>query len=641
MLTENTNLITTDALNFSSPLTTFSQRWGEITADLHSPPAGRRDDSALFCDGGPNGDNDDNVDDSPAQDDQESPSGRKETFPQGTMYVDERNGDLNAITYTSGDRNGQNWGFQRGENGQVDQINIHVPGKDGAADSDVTMTRTGENSWRVAPPDAQIPGFNTVQRDAQGNITGDFNVKDDGTMVYDNGKGVKETVSADGTNTVIDLNDYSRSVNGGKKQYWDGYEFRDGEKTALPDGRVEVTFAKESGKPTKITRDTRTTESGGRSDGLKVEFEGGTKYEVDWSSQSMSRTDGSGNEVKLYNSGLTNSDNGKPLYLEGKPAKDADGKDYISFEGARHDSIADSDMPKGVRIREGKVTALYGNGMEVTHDRNGREEEIKQPNGNKVKIHRDAQGDISSVEGLDGKTYERVGTQQSGDSEVPVWKEKGAGEEADEIAGNISLLGRDGKILEIQSPNQGGPSLSLESDGSVIIRRNGEMTPAAGTGGEADIPAELKAMGEAMGLSADQMRSIGEVAKLLGWNGDTLRQFGEVFAKHGLTNPDFLRGLGTTVKEGLGKFLDPSNRGESLEKSLEFLRQNQQLLREKFTPENIDKFLTTMEQLNLDPEKGAETVAERLPEGINPEFKQVIQTMMKQVFEQLRKNHRD
>ena len=60
------------------------------------------------------------------------------------------------------------------------------------------------------------------------------------------------------------MNEYSRQI-GDKKQYWDGYNWRDAAKVEKIGDKTVIEFAKEAGKPTRIERDAK-------NDTLSVEF---------------------------------------------------------------------------------------------------------------------------------------------------------------------------------------------------------------------------------------------------------------------------------------------------------------------------------------------------------------------------------
>lgn len=146
-------------------------------------------------------------------------------------------------------------------------------------------------------PDVEITENNSLEEE------GERTISEDGTITYDRGNGIKEVVRPNGVRDIFDMNEYSRlrEVNGQKeKLYWDGYEWRAGEKEQ-DNPNVILFVPAEEGKPIKMERNAE-------NDTFKVEFSDNLTYECDWQNKKMVRSGGNLPEVTLYQTDYLDSD---------------------------------------------------------------------------------------------------------------------------------------------------------------------------------------------------------------------------------------------------------------------------------------------------------------------------------------------
>lgn len=380
--------------------------------------------------------------------------------------LDER-GYVKTVKVGTGPRAGQEYSFKNDERGRTSEMKVTVPGKDGAAPQEVTLKRDSEGKWQTNPPDGKVPGFENLKKDAAGNIIGDFKVNKSGDVLYDTGDGTKEVVRANGNKDTYNLNDYSRVTEtpDGQKSttYWDGYNWRSGTMTRKDDGTINVKFDGQpgDGKPTEITRDSRTNADGTKNDNFKVNFQrqdSTFSYDANWTQQRISMSDGSRNQpVDLYNTGVRNRD-GRMLWMQGQRSTEPGKENQVQFSpktAEEQQAMLNNEVPMKVTYgKDGKVVSEYNNKTRVRSDNKGNVDQISHRNGQTTTIDRDVHNDIVGVRSTDGTTISRDGQTTGADGKPSTkWKiEKsgkpvGTADGAFEISSNgtTKLKGSDGQ----------------------------------------------------------------------------------------------------------------------------------------------------------------------------------------------------
>ncbi|MBZ0187168.1 MAG: hypothetical protein K8F91_13050, partial [Candidatus Obscuribacterales bacterium] len=337
---------------------------------------------------------------------------------KGCLYTDEQAGYVQGINFSEGKRKGQQYRFDRDEKGNVTSIEAKIPGEGGDT-RQISIRKSGDN-WQIEPADARIPRFETLKVDAKGVLTGDFKVKDNGDIVYDAKDGTKEAVRIDGSRDQYNLNEYSRireSAEGAKStEYWDGYNWRQGQAQMGTDGTTTINFPPEAGKPAQVIRDARVDENGITSNKFKVVFAGGKSYDADWGKQKMTYASQQGS-VDLYNSGVT-SDDGKSVWMQGRQVGTANDAAVVELKpGTEHQSkrMAAGQTPYRVAIHNnGEVTSVFKDGPQIRSDGRGNVSQIVHTNGQEIDVIRDANQNVVELKGSDGRQIVREKVLQSG-----------------------------------------------------------------------------------------------------------------------------------------------------------------------------------------------------------------------------------
>jgi len=390
---------------------------------------------------------------------------------KGNLYKDEKTGYVQGIEFSQGKREGQKLRFDRDENGNVTAVEIKT-----AAGQSGKLTRDGEG-WLAVPPETL--GALGLTGSSAGRLKGVIKVKDNGDIIHDAGDGTSTALRIDGSREHFDFNEYSRTREGAdgtkSKEYWDGYQWRQGQAAQNADGTTSVNFAPEQGKPVQVIRDARPGADGSRSNKFKVVFSGGRSYDADWGSQKMTYSS-QRQSVDLYNSGMTNSE-GKAVWMQGAQVGETGDATVIELKpGTEHQSerIAAGKSPYRVAIhRDGDVTAIYKDGPQVRSDGRGNVEHIVHANGHEADLVRDANGDVVTVRGSDGRNLirRRSVSTASGGRVTESWRLR----DGDTDLGSFDGPLKTGEAGRLSVEDTVGNSLDMEANGRVVQKRGGKI----------------------------------------------------------------------------------------------------------------------------------------------------------------------
>lgn len=387
---------------------------------------------------------------------------------KGSLYTDEKTGYLSGIKFEEGNRAGQEYLFGHDARGNLETLTVRIPQEEGEP-QEVRLTKEGDN-WRIEPKDAKIPGFESMEANGDGLITGNLKVKESGDIVYDAGDGNMEVMRINGTHDKFNLNDYHRqrtTADGqSKSEYWDGYEWRQGELERNEDGTSTITFSGE-GKVRKIMRDSRTQEDGSKNDGVVVLRSDGTVYNANWKGNSMSRTRGEQTD-NLYDSGLTDA-NGKTVWVKG--TKTGNTVQFDKTDPRVREQIEQGKLPETAEHHEnGDITSVFRDKHRVRTDKEGRVNGLEYANGQSISLDRDSYGRVYGVEGIDGKKLVRQEHLAAGEDGTGMtrWSVEG-GEQGETFDGRLTI----GQDNSVELTGVDGRSTAIDSTGRTV-KKDGE-----------------------------------------------------------------------------------------------------------------------------------------------------------------------
>lgn len=302
-----------------------------------------------------------------------------------------------------------------GDNGKVNELTIKP--KDGP---EVKLTRTAgpPAGFDVVPPlrgadgrplngDTVLDGFKVKVEN--GRIVGDFHVNKRGEVTYKTGDGpdrIEQIKKADGSLVSINMKNYERTEVGppptntpGPTKFWDGFEWRVGEKRPGPNGGTIVEFTPkpgqqgfQEGKPSILERNGTPP-----NDTASVKFRDAAGKETkvitaDWNARTQT-------EVIPANPGppptaartINRADAGGGNYreLDGAPVVNGDNVTY-KFKPGRENE------PLSVTFNKRDKTSVTDfKDTSVKRDAEGRVTEIQQPKGTKSQTFAyDGDGDL-------------------------------------------------------------------------------------------------------------------------------------------------------------------------------------------------------------------------------------------------------
>ncbi len=384
---------------------------------------------------------------------------------EGVLDVDDKTGKTIGVRFTEGPRKGETWSFAHGEDGKASDVTVTRSGKDGAPET-VHLSKGADGKWN--PPDGKIPGLDHPADSAE------FVVKANGEIVLDHKNGIIEKLRADGVKERYDMNDYSREVDG-KKQHWDGYNWRDAANVSKVGDKTVIEFKAEGGKPTRVERDSK-------NDTLSVEFADKSRYDAKWKEQKLTHTDAAGKATSYFNTGERGTDS-RPVWREGTVLRETAEGAIVDFKRGPNDK----DLPKRVTINKntGETTSVYDSGARISRDRHGVVERIGYPNGQQYKVNRDSAGGIASLSDANGTTYTRRGddaTNTDG-TKVPRWEMERGGKSLGTFEGTISVHGANIEITGLK-----GDASSVESNGRTTNKKDGKVINIVDSQGQTWLP---------------------------------------------------------------------------------------------------------------------------------------------------------
>lgn len=302
-----------------------------------------------------------------------------------------------------------------GDNGKVNELTIKP--KDGP---EVKLTRSAgpPAGFDVVPPlkgadgrplngDTVLDGFKVKVEN--GRIVGDFHVNKRGEVTYKTGDGpdrIEQIKKADGSLVKIDMKNYERTEVGPPPtntprptKFWDGFEWRVGEKKPGPNGGTIVEFTPKPGQPGFQEGKPSVLERNGTppNDTASVKFKDAAGKETkvitaDWTARTQT-------EVIPANPGppptaartINRADAGGGNYreLDGAPVVNGDNVTY-KFKPGRDNE------PLSVTFNKRDRTSVTDfKDTSVKRDAEGRVTEIQQPKGTKSQTFAyDGDGDL-------------------------------------------------------------------------------------------------------------------------------------------------------------------------------------------------------------------------------------------------------
>ncbi|MDZ4837440.1 MAG: hypothetical protein SGJ27_26945, partial [Candidatus Melainabacteria bacterium] len=384
---------------------------------------------------------------------------------EGVLDVDDKTGKTVGMRFTGGPRAGENWSFKHGEDGKTNQVTFSRPGQDGQPES-VTLSKGADGKWN--PPDAKIPGFDHPLDSAE------FTIKANGEVALDHKNGIVEKLRADGVKERYDMNEYSREINN-KKQYWDGYNWREASKVEKVGDKTVVEFPAEAGKPTRIERDSK-------SDTLSVEFADKSRYDAKWKEQKLTHTDAAGKATSFFNTGERGADS-RSVWREGTILRETAEGSVVEFKREPNEK----DLPKRITINKtnGETTAQYDSGARISRDRHGVIERIGYPNGQQYQVKRDSAGSITSLVDGNGTKYSRRGDDATGPDgkKVPRWEMEQGGKPFGQFDGSINVRGANIEIKGLK-----GDETVVESNGRTTNKKDGNIVNLVDSQGQTWLP---------------------------------------------------------------------------------------------------------------------------------------------------------